>query len=161
MFKLIEEMTARLKSPSWREQQQLFSKEKVEFIQDQRILNFFDQSPILGIGDIEYFKNTLNIVNKKNKCNQCLTIINKKTLDLDLIKLLKELKNIKKICISINKFLIYTQSNNKNIVDDYDEALLILIKKVFKNRNIEHHFIKNLKGDSFNFASPTTQFFIT
>ena len=154
-------MTAKPKSLDWRQQQQLFSLEKVEFIQDYRILNFFDKLPVLGLGDIEYFKNTINIVGNKEKYNQCLTIINKKISDLELVSLLKTLKNIEKICISINKFLIYTTSNNKNIIDDYDQALLLLIKEIFKNRDIEHHFVKGLKGDSFNFASPTTQFFIT
>ena len=116
----------------------------------------------MGIGNIEYFKDKLNIVeDDKIKHNQCLVIVNKNTSNIDLIDLLRKLNNIKKICLSINKFLIHTKVNNKDIIDDYDQALLLLIKQIFKNRDIEHHFIKGLKGDSFNFASPTTQFFIT
>ena len=153
---------AKPKSLDWRRQQKNFFSEEVKFIQDQRILNFFDSSPVLGIGNIEYFKDKLNIVeDDKIKYNQCLVIVNKNTSNIDLIDLLRKLNNIKKICLSINKFLIHTKVNNKDIIDDYDQALLLLIKQIFKNRDIEHHFIKGLKGDSFNFASPTTQFFIT
>ena len=146
----------------WRQQQKNFFSGEVEFIQDQRILDFFDSSPVLGIGAIEYFKDKLNIIeDDKTKYNQCLVIINKNTSNTDLINLIRKLNNIKKICLSINKFLIHTKVNNKDIIDDYDQALFLLIEQFFKNRNIEHYFVKGLKGDNFNFASPTTQFFIT
>ena len=48
-----------LEKISWRQQQQNFASEKVEFAQDQRILEFFNDSPVLGIGDVKYFKNKI------------------------------------------------------------------------------------------------------
>ena len=145
---------------SWREKQKSFTTEKVEFIQDQRILDFFSKSPVLTIGDVEYFQDKLNI-STKEQYNQCLAIINKKTSNFELVDLLQHLKNINRVCLSINKFLIYTRSNYNNVVEDYDQALLDFVKTIFKNRDIKHYFVKDLKGDHFNFASPTTQFFIT
>ena len=167
-FKLIEEMMGKPKFPkslnahhtSWREKQKSFTTEKVEFIQDQRILDFFSKSPVLTIGDVEYFQDKLNI-STKEQYNQCLAIINKKTSNFELVDLLQHLKNINRVCLSINKFLIYTRSNYNNVVEDYDQALLDFVKTIFKNRDIKHYFVKDLKGDHFNFASPTTQFFIT
>ena len=116
---------------SWRQQQQNFASEKVEFAQDQRILEFFNDSPILGIGDVEYFKNKINISDKE-QYNQCLAIINKKTSNFELVDLLQHLKNINRVCLSINKFLIYTTSNYNNVVEDYDLALLEFVKTIFK-----------------------------
>ena len=49
--------------------------------------------------------------------------------------------------MSINKFLIYTRSNYNNVVEDYDQALLDFVKTIFKNRDIKHYFVKDLKGD--------------
>ena len=165
MYKSTEETMAKQKSHDWRVQQQNFFKNQivkdVEFVQDQRILNFFSKKDsIYGIGDIDYFKKKFTIVNNIKNCNHCLVIINKKTQDLDLIKILNSTKNFKKICISINKFVLYTESYNSHIIDDYDETIFRLIKKTFIKRDIEHFFVKNLKGSNFNFASPTTQFFI-
>lgn len=155
----------KLTSHDWRVQQQNFFKNQivkdVKFVQDQRIFNFFSkQDSIYGIGDIDYFKKTFNIVNNIKNCKHCLVIINKKTQDLDLIKILKSIKNFGKICISINKFFLYTNLHNKDVIEDYDEAIFRLIKKIFIKRDIEHFFVKNLEGSNFNFASPTTQFFI-
>lgn len=156
---------AKPKSHDWRVQQQDFFKnhlvKEVEFVQDQRVFDFFSkQDVIFGIGHVDYFKKKLNIINNKKKCNHCLVVINKKTLDLNLIKILDSIKNFKKICISINKFILYTESHKSNIIEDYDKAILDLIKKTFVNKKIKHFFVKNLKGINFNFASPTTQFFI-
>ena len=109
---------------------------------------------------MEYFQDKLNI-STKEQYNQCLAIINKKTSNFELVDLLQHLKNINRVCLSINKFLIYTRSNYNNVVEDYDQALLDFVKTIFKNRDIKHYFVKDLKGDHFNFASPTTQFFIT
>lgn len=161
MYKLIEEPMAKRKSLNWRLEQQNFFTEKVEFIQDQRIFDFFNEQPVLGIGDINYFKSKLQIVKKKEKVSQCLIILNKKILDLDLITLLEKIKDVKKVCVSINKFLLYTNFYNQETVEDYDEAIFLLIKNIFKERNIKYFFVKNLQGSHFNFASPTTQFFIT
>ena len=98
MYKLIEEPMAKLKSHDWRVQQQDFFKnhlvKEVEFVQDQRVFDFFSkQDIILGIGHVDYFKKKLNIINNKKKCNHCLVVINEKTLDLDLIKILESIKN--------------------------------------------------------------------
>jgi len=145
---------------SWRVTQQKFFGEKVEFVQDKRILDFFDQTPCLCIGDTDYFKKKLNVSKIKQK-NQCLIICNKKISDKKLLQLLKKYKNFKKICISINKFYLYTNKNNKKIIDDYDYAIFNLIQLVFSKKKIKHFFVKNLNGHYFNFASPTTQFFLT
>ena len=64
MYKSTEETMAKQKSHDWRVQQQNFFKNQivkdVEFVQDQRILNFFSKKDsIYGIGDIDYFKKNL------------------------------------------------------------------------------------------------------
>ena len=165
MYKSTEETMAKQKSHDWRVQQQNFFKNQivkdVEFVQDQRIFDFFNEQPVLGIGDIDYFKSKLQIVKKKEKVSQCLIILNKKILDLDLITLLEKIKDVKKVCVSINKFLLYTNFYNQDTVEDYDEAIFLLIKNIFKERDVKYFFVKNLQGSHFNFASPTTQFFIT
>ncbi len=145
---------------SWRTQQQNFFGAKVEFAQDKRILDFFDSTPLEAIGDVAYFKNKLPFYKNKHR-QQCLIIINKPTNKKQLISLVKKYKDYKKICIAINKFYLYTDTNDQNIKDNYDLALLDVIKKIFVNKEIKHFFIKNDKGQHFNFASPTTQFFIT
>lgn len=144
----------------WRLQQQKFFNEDVIFLQDKRILDFFEFAPVLCIGDVGYFKKKLNTYKQKED-NQCLIIVNKKIKNTELVKLLKKYKNFKKLCISINKFCLYTINNNNKIAENYDIAILNLIKSIFHNREIEHYFVKELKGNHFNFASPTTQFFIT
>ena len=55
--------------------------------------------------------------------------------------------------------MIYSNIGDKNSIDDYDQALYNLILNIFVESKIEYFFIKNLKGDHFNFASPTSQFF--
>ena len=144
----------------WRLQQQKFFNADVEFLQDRRILDFFGLLPVLCIGDVEYFKKKLNTY-KQKKDDQCLIIVNKKIKNTELVKLLKKYRNFKRLCVSINKFCLYTTKNNSKIVDNYDTAILNLVKSIFYNREIEHRFVKGLKGIHFNFASPTTQFFIT
>ena len=66
-----------------------------------------------------------------------------------------------KICLSINKFLVYARENNDTINNNYDIALLEFVKNIFPKKQIDHYFIKNVNGNYFNSASPTTQFFIT
>ena len=65
---------------NWRTQQQNFFDTEVEFLQDKRILDFFDESPLEAIGDVSYFKNKLPFYNTKHK-EQCLIIINRSTMD--------------------------------------------------------------------------------
>ena len=143
---------------SWREKQKAFISGEVELVQDQRILDFFGQVPVYTIGDVDYFKDKLNCV--KEPVHQALAIINKETSDVELEQFLHPIKNIDRVCVSINKFLIYTNSNNKQVHDNYDMALLHFIENIFSGRQIDHYFVKGLKGHHFNFASPTTQFFI-
>ena len=114
----------------WRSAQQNFFKEKVEFEQDRRIIDYFIDSavPTYGYGSISYF--------------------------------LDKILDSSKICISINKFKIYSKDCSQNTKEDYDLALYDFIYNEFINSKIRYFYVKNLKGDSFNFASPTTQFFI-
>ena len=143
---------------SWREKQKAFIPGEVELLQDQRILDFFGKVPVYSMGDVNYFQDKLNLVQKPGK--QALAIINKETSDKELGQLLHPIKKIDRVCVSINKFLIYTNRNNEQVDDDYDMALLHFIENIFEDKRIDHYFVKELKGHHFNFASPTTQFFI-
>tara|TARA_R110000803_G_scaffold170054_1_gene233141 strand:+ start:242 stop:682 length:441 start_codon:yes stop_codon:yes gene_type:complete len=143
---------------SWREKQKAFIPGEVELLQDQRILDFFGKLPVYCMGDVDYFQDKLNFVEKP--VHQALAIINEETSDRELVQLLHPIKKIDRVCVSINKFLIYTNSNNKQVDDDHDTALLHFIENIFEGRRIDHYFVKGLKGHHFNFASPTTQFFI-
>lgn len=143
---------------SWREKQKAFIPGEVELLQDQRILDFFGKLPVCGMGDVNYFRNKLNLV--QQPVHQSLVIINEETSDMELAQLLQPIKKIDRVCVSVNKFLIYTNSNNNQVDDDYDKALLHFIENIFQGRRIDHYFVKGLKGHHFNFASPTTQFFI-
>jgi hypothetical protein len=151
---------------SWRLTQQRFFKEPVEFKQDQRIKNFFSKTvrePTFSYGDVSYFKE-INFSNSCKKYNQCLLIFNhliETSLLVDTIKNFKyeKFNDNSKICICINKFLIYSNIGDKNVENDYDQALYNLISNIFVESKIKYYFVKNLKGDHFNFASPTSQFF--
>ena len=91
---------------SWREKQKAFIPGEVELLQDQRILDFFGKVPVYSMGDVNYFQDKLNLVQKPGK--QALAIINKETSDKELGQLLHPIKKIDRVCVSINKFLIYT-----------------------------------------------------
>ena len=147
-------------SNEWRIQQQKFANEPVEFKQDKRILDFFDNKPIRGIGEVEYFRNRLNLTEETN-CTQVLLVVNALTYYKDLIKMLKDINGYDKSCVSINKFFLWTDHYNPTVDVNYDMALLALVQKCFPNKSIEHFFVKDLGGSHFNFASPTTQFYIT
>lgn len=152
---------------SWRLTQQKRFKSPVEFQQDSNIKSFFSKTlkkPTYYYGDVEYFS-VINFSNKHDKYDQCLLIFNKlieKNAFIDIVQecKYKKLNNNSKICICINKFLIYSLQGDKNAVDDYDQALYDIISSIFNYSQIDYSFIKNVKGDHFNFASPTTQFFI-
>ena len=148
---------------AWRTTQKSFVPEEIEFAQDQRILDFFDDRPIYGIGTVEYFRGKLNIITEDDPQShkQALAIISLPTSDLELFYGLECVKNIDKVCVSVNKYVLWTPSNKDDVIEDYDTALLEFIKTIFPNRHIEHVYVKGLKGHHFNFASPTTQFFIT
>ena len=164
---LKEKNSCRIRSSAintaWHKTQKSFVPEEVEFAQDQRILDFFDDRPIYGIGNIEYFPGKLNIVTEDDpqSYKQALAIVNVPTSDLELFYGLECIKHIDKVCVSVNKYKLWTQSNKDSVTEDYDIALLEYIKTIFPNRQIEHFYVKGLKGQHFNFASPTTQFFIS
>jgi len=148
---------------AWHSTQKSFVPEEIEFAQDQRILDFFDDQPIYGIGTIQYFRGKLNIITEDDpqSYKQALAIINVPTSDLELYHGLECVKNIDKVCVAVNKYILWTPSNKDSVTEDYDIALLEYIKTIFPNRHIEHFYVKDVKGNHFNFASPTTQFFIT
>ena len=151
---------------NWRATQQNFFKEKVEFEQDQRIIDYFIDStlPTYGHGSISYFLDKINFVENLKNYQQALLIFNKKIEKNELKSFIQQFKNIivdnSRICISINKFQIYSKNSSLNLNEDYDLALYDFISSEFKNSKIKYFYVKNLKGNNFNFASPATQFFI-
>ena len=152
-------------SKSWRLEQQNFSQEKIEFLQDKRILDFFESKPIFVIGQTDYFTKKFELVKTPENTDQCLMIINELISVDKLCSLLNSVnlisKQMKHICIAINKFLVYNTINQEEFNDDYDQALFDLVKKFFPHENVSYYYVENLKGEHFNFASPCTQFFIT
>jgi hypothetical protein len=150
----------------WRSTQKKFFKESIEFEQDQRIINFFVNKgiPTYGHGEISYFLDKINFTENLQTYPQALLIFNKKIEKNELKNFIQKFKSKiiddSKICISINKFQIYSKKSSPNVDEDYDLALHNFIFQEFVNSKIEYFYVKNLEGDSFNFASPTTQFFI-
>jgi len=145
---------------SWREQQKTFFAEKnIEFEQDQRIIDWLDNTKTMVIGD-DYFDKFFQRIDKIDEVDQALIFIKNPISSTKLQLLLSLLINIPRVCVAINKFVIYTDKL-EDINEDYDIALLDYIESIFKNRVIDYHYVPNVKGSHFNFASPTTQFFIT
>jgi hypothetical protein len=150
----------------WRETQKKFFVEDVEFEQDQRIINYFKikDIPTLGYGSISYFSNKIKFVKNLEFYKQALFIFNQKIEKNYLFYFVRKLKNKminnSKICIAINKFLIYSAHPSLYVNDDYDIALYDFFANEFKKSKIKYFYVKNLKGSHFNFASPTTQFYI-
>jgi len=146
--------------PSWRKKQQSFFVEKnIEFQQDQRIINWLVNTNTYVIGDEyfnKYFQRTDDVIDAK----QALIFIKNYTSSKYLEQKLTPFINITRVCIAINKFVIYTDTI-EDVNEDYDVALFDFIQSIFKNRIIEYYYVPNVKGSHFNFASPTTQFFIT
>jgi hypothetical protein len=145
---------------SWRERQKTFFVEKnIEFEQDQRIINWLVNTNTYVIGD-EYFNKYFQRTNSVVDAEQALIFINRQTSSKYLAYKLTHFINIPRVCVAINKFVIYTDTN-EDLNEDYDVALFDFIQSIFKNRTIEYYYVPNVKGSHFNFASPTTQFFIT
>lgn len=155
---------------SWRETQQLFfgKKHTVEFEQDVRIFDFFSDSKnkvIYGYGDIEYFSKKISFSNNSQTYDRGLIIINQETEINSFKQQLKEIKkkliNADKIAIGVNKFLLYSEQENNDTNRNYDIALKDIITKEFSEFSLQHYYDEHMKGDTFNFASPATQFFLT
>lgn len=145
---------------SWRDQQKtFFAEEHIEFDQDQRIIDWLINTKTVVMGE-NYFDRFFQRIEKINEAEQALIFIQNPTSSIKLKLLLSPFISIPRVCVAINKFVIYTD-NVEDANEDYDIALLDYVKSIFKNRTIEYHYIPNVKGLHFNFASPTTQFFIT
>ena len=145
---------------SWRDKQKTFFSEKnVEFEQDQRILDWLDYSKkTFYAGDAKYFRHRTEAV-PINQAEQAVVIINGLTYINALRTSCNIVRNVPRIALAINKFLIYSLTPME-CNDNYDIALLDYITELFPNRKIAHFYEPNVKGVHFNFASPTTQFFI-
>ena len=145
---------------SWRDKQKQFLINKIEFEQDTRILNWIDNSILTYFqGDVSYFKQhapeTINI----DDAEQALLIFNSETQTSDLEDILKAIVKIPKICIAINKFLI-VPDKTFDCNSNYDVALFEFVQNIFANKDVDYYYNRNVKDAKFNFASPTTQFFI-
>ena len=145
---------------SWREQQKtFFLEEKIEFEQDQRILDWIDVNKSTFIYGDNYFNSLVQLTSIKH-AEQALIVVNSSISVTSLEQFCTQFINIPRVSLAINKFVIYTDTYN-DVNEDYDLALLDYIKNIFKNRSIHYHYVANLDGSYFNSASPTTQFFIT
>jgi hypothetical protein len=146
---------------SWRDQQKtFFADSTVEFEQDQRIIDWLDTSKKTWVYGETYFNNKLQLTTDISTAEQALLFI-KISRSIGVVEhLCKSLINVPRVCIAINKFVIYTNELT-DVNDDYDIALLDFIQSIFVNRKIAYHYIPKVNGSYFNFASPTTQFFIT
>jgi hypothetical protein len=116
----------------WRATQQNFFKEKVEFKQDQRIIDYFINStlPTYGHGPISYFLDKINFVENLKNYQQALLIFNEKIEKDELKSFIQQFKNKivdnSKICISINKFQIYSKNSSLNLNEDMILLYMIL-----------------------------------
>lgn len=147
---------------SWRDTQKKFFANGTitEFEQDQRIIDWLDASKKTWVYGETYFNNKVQLTNDISIAEQALLFI-KNSRSINVVEhLCKSLIAVPRICIAINKFVIYTENFN-NVNEDYDVALFEFIQSIFVNRIIDYHYIPKVNGNYFNFASPTTQFFIT
>jgi hypothetical protein len=146
---------------SWRDQQKtFFANSNIEFEQDQRIIDWLDTSKKTWVYGETYFNNKVQLTSDISTAEQALLFI-KNSKSIGLVEhLCKRLIDVPKVCIAINKFVIYTNELT-DVNDDYDVALLDFIQSIFVNRTIDYQYIPKVNGSYFNSASPTTQFFIT
>jgi hypothetical protein len=148
---------------SWRDRQKKFfaNSNTIEFEQDQRIIDWLDTSKKTWVYGETYFDNKVQLTNNISTAEQALLFI-KNAKNINVVEhLCKFLVDVPRVCVAINKFVIYTDDFKNDFNEDYDLALLEFIQSIFVNRKIDYHYIPNLNGSYFNFASPTTQFFIT
>ena len=146
---------------SWRVRQKTFFAESdIEFEQDQRIIDWLDSSKKTWVYGETYFNDKLDLTKDAKNAEQALvfvkTLMNIKTVEY----LCKPLIDIPRVCVAINKFLLHTTEVN-NVAEDYNQALFDFIQHIFKNRKIDYYYLSEDNGTYFNYASPTTQFFIT
>lgn len=156
---------------NWRYTQKNFfaeSKNQTEFLQDQRIFDFFSDSHnerVYGYGDIDYFSKKIKFYKGQEKYDCGLIVITQEMEIQSLIQTLQHIKeklsNAKKIAIAINKFLLYSTREDNEAQVNYESALKDIISRIFDQFDIVHHGDEDMKGDVFNFASPATQFFLT
>lgn len=146
---------------NWISRQKTFFEEPHEFKQIQRIKDFFKttkNAPTKLLGDTAYFNSYFkNQVTMHPK--QVLFVCNTAT---SMNELKQQLKSIKApcICVAVNKFRLYSTKNSKTLHSNYDISLFDFVQDIFQTYKIEYFYEKDL-GDKFNFASPTTQFYIT
>jgi hypothetical protein len=146
---------------SWRNRQKtFFAESSIEFEQDQRIIDWLNTSKLTWIHGENYFNNKLDLTKDTKNAEQALLFI-KTSMNIKTVEYLcKSLVDIPRVCIAINKFAIYTNEFN-DVSDDYNQALFEFIQPIFKNRKIDYYYLSKDDGTYFNYASPTTQFFIT
>ena len=150
----------------WREtQRNMFGGKELE--QDARIKTFFAlerKSNTFFYGDTDYFTDYFE--NHNTPYENVLCVINH---DIEFSHLLRQLDGIvnkcgdvKKVCVAINKFCVYSDVADTDAHDVYDTALINAIIKKFNGFNVVNTITdNNLKGDKFNFASPFTQIYFT
>ena len=151
----------------WRQQQRKMF-DYAEFEQDARIKKFFNDTadtPTFTYCKVDYFKNFF--YNFEKPYHNALIFFVEIIEYNQFIKTLEQIKNnigqCKKVCIAVNKFIIYSDVACPDIEEDYDQALINTIKKCFLNYKLHEYttYDKDLKGDQFNFASPYTQIYMT
>jgi len=146
---------------NWISRQKTFFKEPHEFKQIQRIKDFFNttkNAPTMLLGDTSYFDAYFN--NKVTTAPEQVLFVCNTATSLNEFK--KQLQSIKatRICIAVNKFRLYSTQNSNTVNSNYDISLFDFVQDIFKDSRIDYFYEKDL-GDKFNFASPTTQFYIT
>jgi hypothetical protein len=156
---------------SWRiKQLQMLN---IEFIEQDRVLIDFvkkhDISTLVlrGTRDIKYFQSylpdvliTSNIAEYKNSALAIL-VTNPVCFEIFLSNTSKQIFNSKPkyIYIAINKYLVDTQVPWSNLTNNYDKDLLNILTSTVTSigyKEIARSYIKNDRGQYFNFAHPTT-----
>ena len=147
----------------WRdEQRKMFNNRELE--QDIRIKKYFAGSRHEGtllLGDTAYFDDYFN---QSREYKNALLVFNEEIEAMDLLDTISEKislhPKIKKLCIAVNKFCIYSNTVYDIIESDYDTALVSLVSGRLKGfKLVEHIYDSELKGNKFNFASPYTQMY--
>ena len=128
----------------WRQKQKTFFLNKnFEFEQDKRILDWANNHTIKIQGNVDYFKDKLSI---SENSNNFLIIINHRIELQELSTLLLNIykKQFSRICLSINKFLIYTNVDNDEIIENYDQAIEMLVKSIFLDYETKYFYVQKI-----------------